>query len=342
MSGLSLKNISKSYGDNLILKSFDLDIKPEEFVVLVGPSGSGKSTIIRIIAGLEAQNSGTINLENISIENKAPKDRDLSMVFQNYALYPHKTVFDNIAFPLKMADEKNIKERVKEIANKLDMGDYLARKPKELSGGQRQRVALGRAMIKKPKVFLMDEPLSNLDAKLRAQMRTEIHNLHKDLKNIFVYVTHDQLEALTLGDRIVVLNEGEIQQVDSPSEIYNNPKNTFVASFIGSPATNLLPVSESENRILGIRPEYLSLEQNGSDSEIEIELKNIELLGSEYLVHGTIPGSDSLVIAKINHNENSHKLIDELYKNYTIGQSIKLYFLADQAYFFDAKTLARV
>lgn len=343
MQGLKLKGISKSFGKTQILESLDLDIKAEEFLVLVGPSGSGKSTIIRIIAGLENQDQGSISLDEKQIEEAAPKDRDLSMVFQNYALYPHKTVFDNIAFPLLMAKEEPevISEKVEQIALKLELNDYLERKPKELSGGQRQRVALARAMIKKPKVFLMDEPLSNLDAKLRAQMRVEIHKLHKDSKNIFIYVTHDQLEALTLGDRIVVLDKGAVQQIASPSEVYNNPQNSFVASFIGNPPTNL--IKDPERDVLqGIRPEFIKLSKTDDDDVvIEAKIVNIELLGSEYLIHTKY--LDEPLIAKISIDSKDENIsIGNLYKNYQIDESIKLYFPQNKVYFFDLATGKRV
>ena len=339
--GLKLKNISKSFGDVKIIEDLDLNIKPEEFLVLVGPSGSGKSTIIRIIAGLESQNSGTISLDGNHIENTQPKDRNVSMVFQNYALYPHKTVYDNLAFPLNMAkeEESKIKPRVNEIAKKLELDEYLKRKPKELSGGQRQRVALGRAMIRSPKVFLMDEPLSNLDAKLRAQMRTEIHRLHKELKNIFIYVTHDQIEALTLGQRIAVIDKGVIQQIDSPEEIYNNPRNTFVASFIGSPPANLL--SLDPKKITGIRPEFLGITKSPDSKELNVKIKHIELLGSEYLIYGDHRGTE--LIAKISQNQNGcGDKIHSLFKSYKAGDDLSLYYPGSKIYEFDARSGARI
>ena len=236
MSNVSLKKVCKSYDNKKsIINNIDLEIADKEFIVLVGASGCGKSTILRMIAGLEEITSGEILIDNRVVNNVHPKDRDIAFVFQSYALYPHMSVYDNIAFGLKMrkVDKKIIDEKVKEAAKVLDLTQYLDRKPKQLSGGQRQRVALGRAMVRNPKVFLMDEPLSNLDAKLRVQMRSEIKKLHKKLDTTFIYVTHDQTEALTMGDRIVVLDKGVIQQVDTPSNIYSNPANTFVAGFIG-------------------------------------------------------------------------------------------------------------
>lgn len=282
---LQLKNIKKSFDDKCILKDINLEIEDGEFLVLLGPSGCGKTTLVRIIAGLEKQDSGTIVNQGKAIHELAPSERELSMVFQNYALYPHKTVYDNIAFPLKIAGEKQeqIDSLVKSIATKLGLIDYLERKPKELSGGQRQRVALARAMAKKPKIFLLDEPLSNLDAKLRVQMRHELFNLHRDTGATFVYVTHDQVEALSLADKIVVLNEGEVQQMGSPEEIYSKPVNSFVASFIGSPPTNIF---ELDGKRVGIRPEFLSLkEDHQRTSSIEASIRNVEILGNELLLY---------------------------------------------------------
>ena len=314
---LKLSKIKKSYDKNLIIKELDLDIRDGEFVVLVGPSGSGKSTLIRIIAGLESQDSGEINFNGVDISNKAPKDRELSMVFQNYALYPHKTVAENIAFPLLLisADKNETKKRVDSIAQKLNIEELLERKPGQLSGGQRQRVALARAMAKDPKIFLLDEPLSNLDAKLRAKMRKEIFQLHKDSDSTFIYVTHDQIEALTLGDRVVILDGGEIQQIGSPYEVYHNPANSFVATFIGSPPTNLLNL-EQEEHILGIRPEYLSLHPSDArDLELKASLENIELIGSDYLIYLRLVENGEELIAKIPSSEDA----DELYKNSSQG-----------------------
>ena len=240
MTKLQIKNLSKNFGNTKILENINLEINEGEFVVLVGPSGSGKSTILRIIAGLETPSTGEVLINNKVINDLKPKDRDIAMVFQNYALYPHMSIFDNLAFPLKMKniDKKIIDKSVNDISSMLGINHYLAKKPKELSGGERQRVALGRAIIRKPELFLMDEPLSNLDAKLRTQMRAELLKLHKSLSSTVIYVTHDQIEALTMGNKIAVLNHGEMQQVGTPSEIYNNPRNIFVAGFIGNPGMN--------------------------------------------------------------------------------------------------------
>jgi multiple sugar transport system ATP-binding protein len=238
MAQVELKNICKSYDNkSMVVDNVNINVNDKEFVVLVGPSGCGKSTTLRMIAGLEEITEGEILIDGRLVNEIPPKDRDIAMVFQNYALYPHMTVFDNMAFGLKLRkySKEEIKERVEEAANILGLGDLLKRKPKELSGGQKQRVAVGRAIIRKPKVFLFDEPLSNLDAKLRVQMRTEISKLHKKLEATMIYVTHDQVEAMTMGDRIVVMKDGIIQQIDRPIDLYNNPNNKFVASFYRKP-----------------------------------------------------------------------------------------------------------
>jgi multiple sugar transport system ATP-binding protein len=243
MASLSLKHIYKIYsGDVTAVKDFNLDIKDKEFIVFVGPSGCGKSTTLRMVAGLEEISKGELYIGDRLVNDVAPKDRDIAMVFQSYALYPHMSVYDNMAFGLKLrkVPKDEIDKKVKEAAKILDIEHLLDRKPKALSGGQRQRVALGRAIVREPKVFLMDEPLSNLDAKLRVQMRTEISKLHKKLQTTFIYVTHDQTEAMTMGTRIVVMKDGIVQQVATPQEVYDNPANMFVASFIGSPQMNFV------------------------------------------------------------------------------------------------------
>ena len=245
MAKVTLENISKSFGSKEILKNIDLEIQDGEFLVLVGASGCGKSTLLRMIAGLETPTNGKISINDKLVNDVHPKDRDIAMVFQSYALYPHLNVFDNISLGLKVRKmaKCEIERRVNRAAEILKLEEYLDRKPKELSGGQRQRVALARAIVREPKVFLMDEPLSNLDAKLRSEMRGEIKKLQQRLKTTFIYVTHDQTEALTMGDRIVVLNEGEIQQIDTPYNIYNHPKNTFVATFMGANPMNIIEAS---------------------------------------------------------------------------------------------------
>ena len=309
MAGLTLKNIKKSYDKNVIINGIDLEIKDKEFLVLVGASGCGKSTILRMIAGLEDITDGEIFIGSKKVNKIAPKDRDIAFVFQSYALYPHMTVYENIAFGLKMRKigEALIDKKVKEAAGILDLIPYLDIKPKQLSGGQRQRVALGRAIVREPKVFLMDEPLSNLDAKLRVQMRSEIKKLHQKLQTTFIYVTHDQTEALTMGDRIVVLDKGVIQQVDTPDNIYQNPQNTFVAGFVGSPQMNFIEgkmsegkliiadmsiqlteeqktaIGEKQDVVVGIRPENMT----SADGEIKLAVKvdMSEMLGSEKIVY---------------------------------------------------------
>ncbi len=243
MASVSLREIYKKYAGGVIAVSdFNIEIKDKEFIILVGPSGCGKSTTLRMIAGLEEISEGELYIGDRLVNDIAPKDRDIAMVFQNYALYPHMTVFDNMAFGLKLrkVPKDEIARKVEEAAKVLDIAHLLDRKPKALSGGQRQRVALGRAIVREPQVFLLDEPLSNLDAKLRAQMRTEISKLHKKLGTTFIYVTHDQTEAMTMGDRIVVMKDGYIQQIDSPTNLYHNPVNQFVAGFIGSPQMNFI------------------------------------------------------------------------------------------------------
>ncbi len=251
MAQVTLKDISKSFGEREILKNINLEIQDGEFVVLVGASGCGKSTLLRMVAGLEHQTSGDIYIEDTLVNDVHPKDRDIAMVFQNYALYPHLSVEKNIALGLKVRKvaKCEIKRRIKRVCEILKLEEYLKSKPKELSGGQRQRVALARAIVREPKVFLMDEPLSNLDAKLRSEMRSEIKKLHQKLKTTFIYVTHDQTEALTMGDRIVVLNNGEIQQTDTPYNIYNHPANVFVATFMGTNPMNIME-ADVKNEII--------------------------------------------------------------------------------------------
>lgn len=260
MNPIELCSVSKKYGNTTALKNFSLKMNDREFIVLVGPSGCGKSTTLRVIAGLEDVSEGQVLIGNQVVNDLAPRDRDIAMVFQNYALYPHMSVYDNLAFGLRMhkVAKKDIDLRVRECAEILEITDLLNRKPRQLSGGQKQRVALGRAIVRNTRVFLLDEPLSNLDAKLRVQMRAEIIKLHRRLQAAMVYVTHDQVEAMTMGDRIVVMKDGEIQQLGTPDEIYNKPVNLFVAGFIGMPPMNFLVWEPGV--VLGIRPEHISLE----------------------------------------------------------------------------------
>lgn len=331
MSSVILKNVRKTYDNNkTVINNVNLEIKDKEFVVLVGASGCGKSTLLRMIAGLEDISDGEIYIGDKKVNNVAPKDRDIAFVFQSYALYPHMTVRENIAFGLKMrkVDRATIEKKVLEAAEILNLGEYLDRKPKQLSGGQRQRVALGRAIVRNPKVFLMDEPLSNLDAKLRVQMRSEIKKLHEKLQTTFIYVTHDQTEALTMGDRIVVLNNGDIQQVDSPDEIYNNPKNTFVAGFVGSPQMNFIngkDIGLDENILYGVRPEKMT--RADGDIKLTVEVEISEMLGSEKIAYFNI--GDKKCSAKLD-------------ADYTIGKTIELSFRSSDLYKFDSATSVRI
>ena len=331
MSNVVLKNIKKTYDNKkTVINNVNLEIKDKEFIVLVGASGCGKSTLLRMIAGLEDISEGEIFIGDTKVNNIAPKDRDIAFVFQSYALYPHMTVRENIAFGLKMrkVPKDVIEKKVKEAAEILDLGEYLDRKPKQLSGGQRQRVALGRAIVRNPKVFLMDEPLSNLDAKLRVQMRSEIKKLHEKLQTTFIYVTHDQTEALTMGDRIVVLNNGDIQQVDTPDEIYNNPKNTFVAGFVGSPQMNFINGKDlglDENILYGVRPEKM-IKPDG-DIKINVNVEISEMLGSEKIAYFNI--GESKCSAKLGADVN-------------IGKSLELSVNSADLYKFDKQTGERI
>jgi multiple sugar transport system ATP-binding protein len=325
MGTISLKNVRKAFGDTVIIPGADLDINDGEFVVFVGPSGCGKSTLLRMIAGLEDTTSGTIHIDGVDVSNAAPSERGLAMVFQSYALYPHMSVRNNIAFPLKMAKapQVEIDAKVNAAAAKLNLTEYLDRKPRQLSGGQRQRVAIGRAIVREPKAFLFDEPLSNLDAALRVNMRIEIMQMHQSMDATMVYVTHDQVEAMTMADRIVVLNKGVIEQVGSPLELYNKPKSLFVAGFIGSPKMNLLDgkvaklsgrkaeiemlggsklvikdaagLATGQKLTVGLRPEMLGLSKTGV---IAGKVAVIEHLGSETLCYVDV-GNKVLVTAKL-------------------------------------------
>ncbi len=324
MAEVVLENVAKSYDKTSVIQDVSLTVQDQEFVVMVGPSGCGKSTILRMIAGLESITGGTIQIEDRVVNDVPPKDRDIAMVFQNYALYPHMSVYENMAFGLKMrkTPKAEIDTKVKEAARILDLEHLLERKPKQLSGGQRQRVALGRAIVRNPKVFLMDEPLSNLDAKLRVQMRSEIAALHKRLKATTIYVTHDQVEAMTMGHRIVILNKGKIQQVDTPLQVYHQPANMFVAGFVGQMNfltgvmeseglrlgdQTLLPVPQALQEklqdmsgraaVMGIRPEHWLPETSPEAGPVyEVIPDRVEMLGSEQMVH--FPFSGQLVVAR--------------------------------------------
>ena len=336
MSGVKLEKIVKCYGKIEVVHGIDLEVAEKEFVVLVGPSGCGKSTTLRMIAGLEEISDGKLTIDDRHVNNVSPKDRDVAMVFQNYALYPHLNVAENMAFGLRIrkVPKDEVTKQVAEVAEILGLTEYLERKPADLSGGQRQRVAMGRAIVRHPKVFLFDEPLSNLDAKLRTQMRAEIKRLHKRLGVTSIYVTHDQVEAMTLADRIVVMADGRIEQIGTPMDLFNHPKNIFVASFIGSPpmnqieaeveakdgklfanfgdhslelpAINELSATDHGRKVtLGIRPEHIMTQPDASSSPISIELDLIETLGSEALLHSTMMGKPFVVKAET-HGDISH------------------------------------
>lgn len=342
MSTLQLKNIDKVYENKVqAVFDFNLEISDKEFIVLVGPSGCGKSTTLRMIAGLEDISSGDLFINEELANNKAPKDRDIAMVFQSYALYPHMTVFENMAFGLKLKKfpKEEILKRVEEAAKILEIDEYLHRKPKALSGGQRQRVALGRAIVRNASVFLMDEPLSNLDAKLRVQMRAEIIKLHERLGATTVYVTHDQTEAMTMASRIVVMKGGYIQQVGTPKQVYNNPANMFVANFIGAPAMNFirgkyvnkrfevqeksffLPAMfhdalkkyDGKELVLGIRPEDIHYEdivaETFPESPFDFTIEVSELLGHEFILHGKFMGQPILAKVASRVDVKSHDTI---------------------------------
>jgi multiple sugar transport system ATP-binding protein len=298
MTALSLRNICKSFGSVNVLKNIDLTVEEGEFVVFVGPSGCGKSTLLRVIAGLEDATSGSIEIAGTPVNDVPPARRGIAMVFQSYALYPHLTVHDNMALALKQEKQPKteIAERVGEASRILSLGDYLQRRPSELSGGQRQRVAIGRAIVREPKLFLFDEPLSNLDAALRMNTRIEIAKLHRTLKASMIYVTHDQTEAMTLASKIVVLRDGRVEQVGAPMELYNNPANRFVAGFLGSPAMNFFPaqlVGGRKGNVTGVRPEHLRISDTGRLSGTVV---HVEKLGGDTNVLVDIGTGDNLTL----------------------------------------------
>ena len=293
MGSITLTQVTKAFDDLQVIPPLDLSINDGEFVVFVGPSGCGKSTLLRLIAGLEDVTSGTIALDGKDVTPLPPSKRGLAMVFQSYALYPHMTVRKNIAFPLKMAglEQNEIDKKVDGAAQVLNLGDYIERRPGQLSGGQRQRVAIGRAIVREPSAFLFDEPLSNLDAALRGNMRLEIAELHQTLKTTMIYVTHDQIEAMTMADRIVVLNKGVIEQVGTPLELYRSPKSLFVAGFIGSPSMNMVTGETAEKhgaKTIGVRPEHLHLSMDGGEWSGEVNVS--EHLGSDTFLHVEVDG----------------------------------------------------
>ena len=351
MANVTLKNVVKRYDTKTIIDNISLEINDKEFLVLVGSSGCGKSTILRMIAGLEDITSGEIYIGDKCVNNVHPKDRDIAFVFQSYALYPHMSVYENIAFPLKMRNFKKdeIDRKVKEAAEILNLTDYLDRRPKQLSGGQRQRVALGRAIVRNPKVFLMDEPLSNLDAKLRVQMRSEIKKLHEKLQTTFIYVTHDQTEALTMGDRIVVLDKGVIQQVDEPEKIYYSPANTFVGGFLGSPSMNFIK-SKVENStikfndyIINLSEPQKQLIQNREEIIVGIRPEKMESMSPNYEFTAGVDISEMLGSEKIVYfNINNVKCSAKIDAQKEFGKEITLNFNTNDFIFFDAETLNKL
>jgi multiple sugar transport system ATP-binding protein len=359
MASVTLKGATKIFPPDVVaVNKVDLEISDKEFLVLVGPSGCGKSTTLRMIAGLEEVTEGDIHIDDVRVNDVPPKNRDIAMVFQNYALYPHMTVYKNMAFGLKLRKypKAEIEQRVKDAADILGIQDLLHRKPKALSGGQRQRVAVGRAIVRKPKVFLFDEPLSNLDAKLRVQMRTEISKLHNQLQSTMIYVTHDQVEAMTMGDRIVVLKDGDLEQIDSPMNLYDKPLTKFVAGFIGSPPMNffsgrvtrdngsfmfdggkfkvnvpkrfneILGQYDGKEITLGMRPENISEQKkNQDDAEVTSTVDLVEPMGAEYFVY-------------LNTGDNAYIARTTEFSKSALGASIDVFFNMDQAHFFDAET----
>jgi len=322
MASVSYDHVTKRFsGGTLAVNDFNLEVKDTEFMVLVGPSGCGKSTALRMLAGLEEVSEGEIKIGDKVVNDMPPRDRDIAMVFQSYALYPHMTVFDNLAFGLRMrgTSKDDIERRVNAAANILELGPLLKRKPRQLSGGQRQRVALGRAIVREPQAFLLDEPLSNLDAKLRVQTRIELQKQHRALHATFIYVTHDQVEAMTMGDRIAVMKDGVLQQVAPPREIYDNPANMYVAGFIGSPTMNFIPVTLQgttakasgfdielptapgvERGVLGIRPEALTEHPRDGHSGMDLKVEVTEVLGADQFVYGTVGGD--AITARVDPN----------------------------------------
>jgi sn-glycerol 3-phosphate transport system ATP-binding protein len=304
MATLTLENVRKSFGATDVIHGVNIDVTDGEFIVIVGPSGCGKSTLLRMVAGLEGITSGEIRIGDRRVNEAEPMERNIAMVFQNYALYPHMSVFDNMAYGLKIAKtpKDEIAARVASAAKLLQLEPYLQRKPRELSGGQRQRVAMGRAIVRKPAVFLFDEPLSNLDAKLRVQMRLEIKQLQRELGVTSLYVTHDQVEAMTLADRMIVMNSGVADQIGKPLEVYENPQTEFVAGFIGSPATNFMPagsVGVNAGKTVGIRPEHIKL--TDSPARLQARVAYCEALGAETLVHLRLPHGQLITVRQGGH-----------------------------------------
>ena len=368
MASVKLTNVKKIYGkDTVAVQEFNLDIADKEFIVFVGPSGCGKSTTLRMIAGLEEISEGTVEIDGVVVNDLQPRDRDIAMVFQNYALYPHLSVFENMAFSLRLkkVPQDEVYERVTKAAEILGITEYLTRKPRALSGGQRQRVAIGRAMVRDSKVFLMDEPLSNLDAKLRNQMRAEIILLRKKIDTTFIYVTHDQTEAMTLGDRIVIMKDGYIQQVGTPTQVFDMPLNLFVAEFIGAPKMNTFKTNlvceggkyyvtpygakievtgdkakmlaernlGTREIVLGVRPEHITLTDKSNPSAIPCTIQVNEMMGSELHLHVLVEGGDKLIV-----RIPTVSLTDAERSNLVYGSTIYVTFEGKVMHFFDPST----
>jgi sn-glycerol 3-phosphate transport system ATP-binding protein len=350
MAKINLKNLQKSYGKTKVIHDLSVDIKEGELVVIVGPSGCGKSTLLRMVAGLEDINSGSILIDDKEVNDLEPMERNIAMVFQNYALYPHMTVFQNMSYGLKILKipKDQINSRVQKAAEILELGELLERRPSQLSGGQRQRVAMGRAIVRDPVAFLFDEPLSNLDAKLRVQMRLEIKKLQTQLKTTSLYVTHDQVEAMTLADRMVVMNEGKVEHVGTPLEVYTKPKTLFTAQFIGSPAMNIVECECKNGEIvlnngstlkantkhqgkanLGLRPEDFSIDDNGS---IKLKIELMELIGANTLFHGRLEKNNEPVVVSI----------PGVLENKYIGKSVGFSFDISKIHLFDINSDQRI
>ncbi|HQW38503.1 MAG TPA: sn-glycerol-3-phosphate import ATP-binding protein UgpC [Usitatibacteraceae bacterium] len=354
MAEIILQGVTKSFGKTEVIHPTDITINDGEFVVMVGPSGCGKSTLLRMIAGLETTTQGEIRIAGKRVNEVEPKDRNIAMVFQNYALYPHMSVYDNMAYGLKIRKfaKDDIEKRVQRAAGILELGPYLKRKPRELSGGQRQRVAMGRAIVREPAAFLFDEPLSNLDAKLRVQMRLEIQKLHRELRTTSVYVTHDQVEAMTLANRMIVINAGVVEQVGAPLEVYDEPASLFVAGFIGSPSMNFMPgrragdgvdvgsgvvipmppearAKAGEQVTVGVRPEHFVTGAGGSGVVFRLHVDTVESLGADSLLHAGFNGT--LLVVRI-----------EGHATPPAGSAIEVSILPGKAYFFDTATGKRL
>src|SRR5438105_9431351 len=332
MAALSLRDVRKSYREQEVVHGVSIEVADGEFMVIVGPSGCGKSTLLRMVAGLEIISAGEIRIGSRVVNDLEPKDRDIAMVFQNYALYPHMSVYENMSYGLRIRGlpTADIEERVQRAARILELGEFLRRRPRELSGGQRQRVAMGRAIVREPAVFLFDEPLSNLDAKLRVQMRAELQALHRRLGTTRLSVTHDQVEAMTLAQRMVVMNAGRVEQIGAPLEVYARPASTFVAAFIGSPPMNLIPRERDGRRVLlGIRPEHLE-PCAVADAMLNADIDLIEPLGADTLVYGHLDGQGTRIAARLHGPATAR------------AGPLPLRYRPDDAHYFDAASGTRL